>query len=108
MCEILPMAAVVGATFFVSRNLSINPDVRINKDDRAAGVLDNYEEGRMYRDHEFRKYLSMQHKTVMPAFNDRLTGILPNTGTEPVKSVKPVEFVESVDSQDSDNLPICP
>ena len=26
--QILPMAAVVGATFFVTRNLSINPDVR--------------------------------------------------------------------------------
>jgi hypothetical protein len=50
---------------------------RIRKDDRAAGVLNNYEEGRMYRDHEFRKYLSMQPKTVMPSFNDGLTEILP-------------------------------
>ena len=31
----------------------------------------------MYRDHEFRKYLSMRPKTVMPSFNDCLTEILP-------------------------------
>lgn len=50
---------------------------RINKYNRAAGVLDNYEEGRVYRDYEFQKYLLLQRKTVMPTFNDCLTEILP-------------------------------
>ncbi len=30
---------------------------RINKDDRAAGVLENYREGKAYKDHGFRRYL---------------------------------------------------
>ncbi|KAH8972740.1 hypothetical protein BDL97_01G006900, partial [Sphagnum fallax] len=60
--EVYPVVAVLGTAlslciFAMGRNLSINPDVRINKDDRAAGVLENYREGKAYKDHGFRRYL---------------------------------------------------
>ncbi|CAN5951699.1 unnamed protein product [Sphagnum jensenii] len=60
--EVYPVVAVLGTAlslciFAMGRNLSINPDVRINKDDRAAGVLENYSEGKAYKDHGFRRYL---------------------------------------------------
>jgi hypothetical protein len=31
---------------------------RINKDDRAAGVLENFKEGKAYKDHGFRRYVA--------------------------------------------------
>ncbi|CAM6045819.1 unnamed protein product [Sphagnum compactum] len=60
--EVYPAVAVLGTAlslciFSMGRNLSINPDIRINKDDRAAGVLENYREGKAYKDHGFRRYL---------------------------------------------------
>lgn len=58
---------------------------RINKDDRVAGVMDNHEEGKLYRNHELRKYLAMQHKTVMPALNDYFSAPLPRQDTSPCK-----------------------
>lgn len=70
MTEIFPMASTVGTSFFVSRSMSVNPDIRIKKEDRIVGVLNNYGEGKLYKDHEFRKFLRMQDKTVMPSLNN--------------------------------------
>ncbi|KAG0623651.1 hypothetical protein M758_3G191300, partial [Ceratodon purpureus] len=50
-------AAIGSSGFLMSRNLTINPDVLINKDDRVAGVLKNYKEGKTYHNHRLRTYL---------------------------------------------------
>lgn len=50
-------AAVSLSGFAVGRNLATNPDVRISKDGRSAGVLENYKEGKTYHDHWFRRWI---------------------------------------------------
>lgn len=42
-------AAVGVCAFQCTRCLFFSPDVRINKDDRAAGVLDNFKEGANFK-----------------------------------------------------------
>ncbi|KAJ8486413.1 hypothetical protein OPV22_018898 [Ensete ventricosum] len=68
--EVYPLFAAVGVAvgicgFQLVRNICINPEVRINKEGRAAGVLENYAEGEKYAEHSLRRaeQLSMM---VMP------------------------------------------
>ncbi|KAH7331603.1 hypothetical protein KP509_20G042600 [Ceratopteris richardii] len=61
--EIYPLFAAMGTAlsicaFSLVRNAFTNPDVRINKADRTAGYLENFEEGEKYREHNLRKFLS--------------------------------------------------
>lgn len=37
-------------------------------------MLENHKEGKSYKDHSFRKFLSTQKRTVMPAFNEYFGG----------------------------------
>ncbi|CAN1137616.1 hypothetical protein LINPERPRIM_LOCUS22995 [Linum perenne] len=72
--EVYPLLAAMGfvmsmVTFQLSRNVVQNPDVRINKDKRKKGVLENYEEGEKYREHGMRKFLRNRTPEVMPALN---------------------------------------
>ncbi|KAL8124709.1 uncharacterized protein LOC141716837 [Apium graveolens] len=72
--EVYPlMAAMTFVTtmcvFQLTRNVFMNPDVRINKAHRTAGVLDNLEEGEKYRHHGLRKFLRERPPEVMPAIN---------------------------------------
>ncbi|KAF5205919.1 Pre-mrna-processing-splicing factor 8a [Thalictrum thalictroides] len=39
------------------RNIRTNPEVRVSKEKRAAGVLDNFAEGERYKEHFVRKYV---------------------------------------------------
>ncbi|KAK8545363.1 hypothetical protein V6N13_066649 [Hibiscus sabdariffa] len=69
--------AVEGAMTFVTsmcifqltRNVFLNPAVRINKSDRGKAVLENYEEGEKYTEHELRKFLRTRPPEIMPAIN---------------------------------------
>jgi hypothetical protein len=47
---------------------------RINKDDRTAGVLENYKEGKSYKDNFLRKFVHNKSPEIMPAFNDYFSG----------------------------------
>ena len=44
---------------------SVYGNCRINKDDRAAGVLENFKEGKAYKDHSFKRYVAdhVRYKT---------------------------------------------
>ncbi|KAJ1375610.1 NADH-ubiquinone reductase complex 1 MLRQ subunit [Sesbania bispinosa] len=64
------MAFVTSMVVFqLSRNLLRNPDVRINKERRNMGVLDNKEEGEKYREHGLRRFLRTQPPEIMPTIN---------------------------------------
>ncbi|KAI5665750.1 hypothetical protein M9H77_15603 [Catharanthus roseus] len=72
--EVYPlMAAMTFVTgmcvFQLTRNVFLNPDVRINKNNRKMGVLENKEEGEKYSEHGFRKFLRSRPPEVMPALN---------------------------------------
>ncbi|CAL9050912.1 unnamed protein product [Musa banksii] len=60
--EVYPLFAAVGVAvgicgFQLIRNICINPEVRINKEGRAAGVLENYAEGEKYAEHSLRRFV---------------------------------------------------
>lgn len=42
---------------------------RISKEDRAAGVLENYKEGKAYKQHGLREYVQKCEPQIMPGFN---------------------------------------
>ncbi|KAK4402686.1 hypothetical protein Sango_1009300 [Sesamum angolense] len=72
--EIYPLLVPVGFAVGICgmqliRNICTNPEVRVTKENRAAGVLENYEEGEKYADHAFRKYLRGQRPQIMPGIN---------------------------------------
>ncbi|XP_047310668.1 uncharacterized protein LOC124914211 [Impatiens glandulifera] len=72
--EVYPlMAAMTFVTslcaFQLTRNLFLNPDVRINKVHRTTPVLENHEEGEKYAEHKLRKFLRTKSPEVMPTIN---------------------------------------
>ncbi|EXB77662.1 hypothetical protein L484_018178 [Morus notabilis] len=72
--EVYPlMAAMTFVTsmcvFQLTRNMFLNPDVRINKAHRSMGVLENKEEGEKYAEHCLRKFLRTRPPEVMPSVN---------------------------------------
>ncbi|PIA54311.1 hypothetical protein AQUCO_00900687v1 [Aquilegia coerulea] len=56
------------------RNIRTNPEVRVSKEKRAAGVLDNFAEGERYKEHFFRKYVRNQSTEIMPSVNQFFAG----------------------------------
>jgi hypothetical protein len=42
---------------------------RVNKENRSAGVLENYAEGEAYAEHKLRKFLRNRSPEVMPSVN---------------------------------------
>lgn len=52
-------------------NPSIN--IRVTKENRAAGVLDNHEEGEKYKEHYLRKLVRNKTPEIMPAINKFFT-----------------------------------
>ncbi|XXG63417.1 hypothetical protein AAC387_Pa05g1617 [Persea americana] len=73
--EVYPLVAamtfVTGMCVFqLTRNMLMNPDVRINKAHRSTAVLDNEEEGEKYAQHSLRKFLRTRPPEIMPAIND--------------------------------------
>ncbi|PON42912.1 NADH-ubiquinone reductase complex 1 MLRQ subunit [Parasponia andersonii] len=72
--EVYPlMAAMTFVTsmcvFQLTRNVFLNPDVRVNKANRSMGVLDNKEEGEKYAEHSLRKFLRTRPPEIMPTIN---------------------------------------
>ncbi|KAF7806125.1 B12D protein [Senna tora] len=72
--EVYPLFAAVGVAVGICgmqlvRNITTNPEVRVTKEKRAAGVLDNYEEGKQYAEHFVRKYVRNKAPEIMPSIN---------------------------------------
>ncbi|XP_020107391.1 uncharacterized protein LOC109723446 [Ananas comosus] len=72
--EVYPLFAAVGVAVGICgmqliRNISTNPEVRVNKQNRAAGVLDNFDEGERYAEHGVRKFLRNKTPQIMPSIN---------------------------------------
>lgn len=73
--EVYPLFAAVGVAVGICalqlvRNITVNPEVRVNKEKRAAGVLENYDEGEKYAEHPVRKFVRNKAPQIMPSIND--------------------------------------
>ncbi|XP_076930497.1 uncharacterized protein LOC143595344 [Bidens hawaiensis] len=76
--EVYPlMAAMTFVTsmcvFQLTRNVVMNPDVRVNKIHRTTAVLENHDEGEKYAEHGFRRFLRTRPPEVMPWVNSFLS-----------------------------------
>ncbi|WKA08587.1 hypothetical protein VitviT2T_026296 [Vitis vinifera] len=74
--EVYPLFAAMGVAvgicgFQLVRNICINPDVRVSKENRAAGVLENFTEGQKYSEHFLRKYVRNKYKLLLINLNSR-------------------------------------
>ncbi|KAI5572955.1 hypothetical protein POPTR_010G055300v4 [Populus trichocarpa] len=72
--EVFPLFASVGVAVGICgmqllRNITTNPEVRVTKENRAAGVLDNFKEGEKYAEHGLRKYVRKRTPQIMPSIN---------------------------------------
>ncbi|KAI3464033.1 hypothetical protein Pfo_020696 [Paulownia fortunei] len=72
--EVYPLFAAMGVavgicSFQLVRNICINPEVRVNKEGRAAGVLENFAEGQKYSEHALRKFVRNRRPEIMPSIN---------------------------------------
>ncbi|CAN1753514.1 hypothetical protein LINPERHAP1_LOCUS5203 [Linum perenne] len=72
--EVYPLFASVGVAvgicgFQLVRNICINPEVRVKKDNRAAGILENFAEGEKYKEHYIRKLVRNRSPEIMPKLN---------------------------------------
>ncbi|KAL6983836.1 hypothetical protein U1Q18_017210 [Sarracenia purpurea var. burkii] len=72
--EVYPLFAAVGVVVGICslqlvRNICTNPDVRVSKKNRGAGVLENFEEGENYKEHRVRKFVRGRRPEVMPSIN---------------------------------------
>ncbi|KAI9080883.1 hypothetical protein K1719_037192 [Acacia pycnantha] len=73
--EVYPLFASVGVAVGICgmqliRNITSNPDVRVLKEKRAAGVLANFAEGEKYKEHGLRKYVRNKSPEIMPSVNN--------------------------------------
>ncbi|CAL9117994.1 B12d protein [Musa troglodytarum] len=73
--EVFPLLAAVGTAVGICgmqliRNICINPEVRVTKENRAAGVLDNFQEGERYAEHGLRKFVRNKSPQIMPSLNN--------------------------------------
>ncbi|CAN8254931.1 unnamed protein product [Cochlearia groenlandica] len=76
--EVYPLFAATGAAvgicaFSLIRNITGNPEVRVTKENRAAGILDNHAEGEKYKEHFLRKFVRNKHPEIMPGINKFFT-----------------------------------
>ncbi|GMN49150.1 hypothetical protein TIFTF001_018330 [Ficus carica] len=72
--EVYPLFAAVGVAVGICgmqliRNITTNPEVRVTKENRAAGILDNFEEGEKYSQHTLRKFVRNKSPEIMPNVN---------------------------------------
>ncbi|XP_076941687.1 uncharacterized protein LOC143611361 [Bidens hawaiensis] len=72
--EVYPLFAALGVAVGICgmqlvRNISGNPEVRVTKENRAAGVLDNFAEGEKYTEHALRKFVRNKSPEIMPNVN---------------------------------------
>ncbi|GAA0153333.1 hypothetical protein LIER_43223 [Lithospermum erythrorhizon] len=76
--EVFPIFGAVGTVVGICsmqliRNITTNPEVRVTKQNRAAGILDNFSEGEKYAQHGLRKYVRGRRPEVMPNVNKYFT-----------------------------------
>ncbi|PIN09778.1 hypothetical protein CDL12_04625 [Handroanthus impetiginosus] len=76
--EVYPLFGAMGVAvgiccFQLVRNICINPEVRVNKEGRAAGVLENFAEGEKYSEHGLRKFVRNRRPEIMPSINSFFT-----------------------------------
>ncbi|KAI9125831.1 hypothetical protein K1719_003249 [Acacia pycnantha] len=72
--EVWPLFAAVGVAVGICgmqlvRNITINPEVRVTKEKRTAGVLENFAEGERYSEHFVRKFVRNKSPEIMPSIN---------------------------------------
>ncbi|PWA81626.1 NADH-ubiquinone reductase complex 1 MLRQ subunit [Artemisia annua] len=72
--EVYPLFAALGVAVGICgmqlvRNISGNPEVRVTKENRAAGILDNHAEGEKYAEHPLRKFVRNKSPEIMPNIN---------------------------------------
>ncbi|KAF5200201.1 Nadh-ubiquinone reductase complex 1 mlrq subunit [Thalictrum thalictroides] len=76
--EVYPLFAAVGVAVGICglqlvRNICINPEVRVSKETRAQGVLENFSEGEKYAEHGLRKFVRNREPEIMPSINSFFT-----------------------------------
>ncbi|KAH7847098.1 hypothetical protein Vadar_021875 [Vaccinium darrowii] len=76
--EVYPLFAATGVAVGICfmqliRNISGNPEVRVTKENRTAGVLDNFAEGEKYSQHALRKFVRGKAPEIMPNVNKFFT-----------------------------------
>ncbi|KAK9053999.1 hypothetical protein SSX86_025074 [Deinandra increscens subsp. villosa] len=76
--EVYPLFAALGVAVGICgmqlvRNISGNPEVRVTKENRTAGVLDNFAEGEKYTEHWVRKFVRNKSPEIMPNINSFFT-----------------------------------
>ncbi|XP_010415343.1 PREDICTED: uncharacterized protein LOC104701372 [Camelina sativa] len=72
--EVYPLFATVGVAVGICgmqlvRNISTNPEVRVTKENRTAGILENHAEGERYAEHGLRKFVRNKAPQIMPSIN---------------------------------------
>ncbi|KAK9934445.1 hypothetical protein M0R45_021590 [Rubus argutus] len=72
--EVYPLFAATGVAvgicaFQLIRNITSNPEVRVTKENRTAGILENFEEGEKYKEHGLRKFVRKRDPQIMPSIN---------------------------------------
>ncbi|CAL9755876.1 unnamed protein product, partial [Musa acuminata subsp. burmannicoides] len=74
-CNILFVNFVTIYSSFLScfRYECASDEFRINKEGRAAGVLENYAEGEKYAEHSLRRFVRNRNPEIMPAINSFFT-----------------------------------
>lgn len=76
--EVYPLFVAIGTAvglcgFVMARCLTSNPDVRINKADRAAGYLENFKEGHNYHQHSLRKFVQNKPPEIFASINKQFS-----------------------------------
>ncbi|KAL5725308.1 hypothetical protein ACHQM5_008465 [Ranunculus cassubicifolius] len=76
--EVYPLFATLGLAvgicgYSLFRNITGNPEVRVNKENRAAGILENFKEGEKYTQHSLRKFVRGRSPEIMPGVNSFFT-----------------------------------
>ena len=71
----VPMVTVIGLVGMqLVRNITTNPEVRVTKEKRAAGVLENFDEGERYAQHRVRNFVRNKSPEIMPSLNKYFAG----------------------------------
>ncbi|KAL3835152.1 hypothetical protein ACJIZ3_009888 [Penstemon smallii] len=76
--EVYPLFAATGVAvgicaYQLIRNITTNPEVRVSKEKRAAGILENFDEGQKYSENFLRKFVRNKKPEIMPSINNFFT-----------------------------------
>ncbi|ESR51356.1 hypothetical protein CICLE_v10033501mg [Citrus x clementina] len=73
--EVYPLFGALGAAVGICamqlvRNAWTNPEVRLTKANRTAGVLENFDEGYRYKENALRRFVRDKPPQIMPSVNE--------------------------------------